>query len=160
MTLNFKEGDTVQQGQVLAEIDPRPYQLQLEQAEGQLVRAQVVIYSGPLGSSQSFEAQVKTLQAQVDEAKLRLSYATIHAPITGVVGLRMVDPGNMVHASDSTGIVVINQLQPISVVFTLSEDHLQQVLALMKTPLLVEAWNRENSTKIAGGRLTLVDNPD
>ncbi|HVO97634.1 MAG TPA: M56 family metallopeptidase [Bryobacteraceae bacterium] len=162
VSLSFKEGDFVQQGQVLAEIDPRPYQLQLEQAEGQLVREQAVIGNEFMerGGSKGFEANLKTLRAQVEEAKLRLSYATIVAPIPGVVGLRMVGPGNMVHASDSTGIVVINQLQPIGVVFTVPEDKLQVVLTRIRTTpsVPVEAWNRENSARIASGRLTAVDN--
>jgi RND family efflux transporter MFP subunit len=171
MSVNFKEGDVVQQGQVVATIDPQRYQLQLLQAEGQLARDRAHlgdfrdIYK-PMTKQQDesmvkeIEGSIKTDQAKVDEAKLQLSYTQIASPITGVAGLRLVDPGNIVHAADTTGIVIINQLKPIAVLFSVSEDRLPQVLAHMKdgVTLPVEAWSRDQRVKIATGRLTAVDN--
>ncbi len=162
LSVSFKEGDLVEAGQVLATIDPRTYEFQLAQAEGQLARDQsqrAEAMSG-LVNRQQFEGTIRTDQAVVENARLQLSYAKILAPISGVVGLRQVDAGNIVHASDPTGIVIINQLQPIAVVFTLPEDRLPQVLARMRerANLPVEAWNREQSRRIATGHLTAVDN--
>jgi membrane fusion protein, multidrug efflux system len=141
MSVNFIEGQLVHAGQLLASIDPRPYQVQLARAEAQLARNQ-------------------TDQASVDNARLQLNYAQITAPITGVAGLRLVDPGNVVRAADTTGIVVITQLQPIAVLFTIAEDRLPQVRKRLTdgATVSVEAWNRDNSVKIATGRLTAVDN--
>jgi multidrug efflux system membrane fusion protein len=171
MSVSFKEGDLVQAGQVLASIDPRPYQLQLIQAEGPLARDQAqladVRRNQNTMSKQQFdnmvaqvEASIKADQANIESAKLQLTYTQIAAPITGVAGLLMVDPGNIVHAADATGIVIINQLQPIAVLFTIPQDSLPQVLARLKegVSLPVEAWNRNNNAKIATGRLTAVDN--
>ncbi len=133
MSVSFKEGELVQAGQLLASIDPGPYEIQLAQAEGR--------------------------QADIENAKLQLAYTQIRAPMTGVAGLRLIDPGNVVHASDPTGIVIITQLQPIAVVFNLPEDRLPQVLSLTRqgASLPVEVWNSDNR-KIATGRLTAVDN--
>ncbi|HXB74374.1 MAG TPA: efflux RND transporter periplasmic adaptor subunit [Candidatus Acidoferrales bacterium] len=171
MSVSFKEGDLVQAGQVLASIDPRPYQLRLIQAEGPLARDQAqladVRRNQNTMSKQQFdnmvaqvEASIKADQANIDSAKLQLTYTQIAAPITGVAGLLMVDPGNMVHAADATGIVIINQLQPIAVLFTIPQDSLPQVLARLRegASLPVEAWNRNNNAKLATGRLTAVDN--
>jgi multidrug efflux pump subunit AcrA (membrane-fusion protein) len=169
MSVSFKEGSMVQAGQVLASIDPQPYQIKLFQAEGQLDRDQAQLTeasqrarsgTGPDSIVAQLEGSVRGDQATIDSAKLQLTYTQITAPITGVAGLRLVDPGNIVHASDTTGIVVINQIQPISVLFTIQEDILPQVLARLRegaTPP-VEAWNRDNSAKIATGRLTAADN--
>jgi RND family efflux transporter MFP subunit len=171
MSVSFKEGDLVQAGQVLASIDPRPYQLQLTEAEGQLDRDQAQLADYKLTQSTvpknqfdtrvaQFQGSIKTDQAKVDNAKLQLSYTQVAAPITGVAGLRLVDPGNVVHAADATGIVIINQLQPIAVLFNFVEDLLPQVLARFKqgASLSVEAWNRDNTVKLAIGHLTAVDN--
>jgi multidrug efflux system membrane fusion protein len=183
MSVNFNEGDQVQAGQLLASIDPRAYELQLAQAQGLFAQdqaasnaartdldrqrklaAQNVIppeaLDAPTATFAQLEARMQLGQAKVDEAKLQLSYTQIRAPITGVAGLRLVDPGNIVHAADSTGIVIISQLQPISVLFTLPEDVLPQVLARIKQSggPVVEAWNRDNSVKMATGRLTAADN--
>ena len=165
------------------EIDPRPYQVQLEQAEGQLARdqatldnarvdldrytkllAQNAIPEQQLATQKATVAQdegiVKTDQAQIDSAKLNLVYCHITAPITGSIGLRLVDPGNIVHATDTNGLVVITQIQPISVIFTVAEDDLQVVLRKLAAGqhLNVEAWDRANTTKIATGTLATVDN--
>jgi multidrug efflux pump subunit AcrA (membrane-fusion protein) len=148
MRVSFREGEMVQGGQLLASIDPGPYQIELAQAEGQLVRDQ----------AQQLEASIKNDQANIESARLRLTYTQIRAPITGVTGLRLVDPGNMVHAD--AAIVIITQLQPIAVLFTIPEDSLPAARAHLKEGegVLVEAWNRDNSVKLAIGRLTAVDN--
>ena len=147
MKVSYHEGDLVHEGDLLVEIDPRPYQVQLEQAEGQLARdqatldnarvdldryqkllAQNAIPEQQLSTQKATVAQaegvVKTDQAQIDSAKLNLVYCSIKSPITGRVGLRLVDPGNIVHASDTNGLVVITQIEPISVIFTVAEDQL------------------------------------
>jgi multidrug efflux system membrane fusion protein len=156
---------------MLAQIDPRPFQLQMSEAEGQLARDQARLAEARLAQNTTpkqqsdsqiaqVEGNIKSDQAKVDSAKLQLTYASIISPITGVAGLRLVDPGNMIRASDTTGIVVINQLQPISVVFNLGEDSLPQVLARVRggETLSAEAWDRDMARKLATGRLTAVDN--
>jgi len=183
MSVGFKEGDVVQQGQVLASIDPQPYQIELTQAEGQLaqdesalvnaridvdryrkLQAQKLVPEGELGAPMAAVAQLETRiradRANLERAKLQLTYTQIASPITGVAGLRLIDPGNVVHASDATGIVIITQVQPCAVLFTIPEDTLPQVLARLRdgANLTVEAWNRDNSVKIATGRVTAVDN--
>ena len=182
MKVDFKEGDDVKQGQQLALIDPRPYEVMLAQAEGQLARDQALLkdaeldlerYKGLIAQDaipkQQMDTQtatvgqaqgnVKTDQANIDNAKLQIVYANIIAPITGRIGLRLVDPGNIVHASDSTGLFVITQLQPISVFFTIPEDSVPQVMRKLRAnaKLTAEAWNRDNSQKLATGYLLTVD---
>ena len=181
--VNFVEGQYVKEGDSLIEIDPRPYQVQLEQAEGQLAKDQAqlrdvqvdyerykllyqegVIPKQQLDTQQAqvgtFEGAIKADQATIDNAKLQIAYAHITAPISGRVGLRLVDIGNMVHATDTNGLVVITQLQPIAVIFTLPQDQLPQVMARMKqgSPLMVEAYDRDNTAKIATGKLLTIDN--
>ncbi len=173
MSVNFKEGDLVHAGQLLASIDPRPYQIQLAQAEGlldqsqaQLQDAEMALKQGRIPRTQfvtsvvQIEAKIRTDRANVDGAKLQLTYAQVTAPITGIAGLRLVDPGNVVHAADATGIVTISQLQPIAVLFTIPEDRLNKVRARLRdgVSLPVEAWNRDNTVKIATGHVTAVDN--
>ena len=183
MKVDFKEGDNVKAGQQLALIDPRPYEVQLAQAEGQLARDQALLadakldlerYKGLMASDaipkQQLDTQtatvgqqegnVKTDMANIDNAKLQIVYANIIAPISGRIGLRLVDPGNIVHASDSNGLFVITQLQPISVFFTIPEDSVPQVMRKLRAnvKLGVEAFNRDNSQKLANGSLLTVDN--
>ncbi|HEY9140771.1 MAG TPA: efflux RND transporter periplasmic adaptor subunit, partial [Bryobacteraceae bacterium] len=189
MEVKYKEGDIVQQGAPLVEIDTRPYQAALVQAEGALLRDQALLananvdlsrYDGLLKQNAIPEQQyatqkalvaqeegvVKNDQGQIDAAKVNLVYCHIASPITGRVGLRLVDPGNIVHASDSTGLVVITQVQPISVVFTISEDKLPTVLSRYRAgqQLLVEAWDRDAGTfsdlhkRLATGMLATIDN--
>jgi RND family efflux transporter MFP subunit len=167
MSVSFKAGDSVDAGQLLATIDPRPYELQLAQAEGELAREQaefatVLNNRDRLNKEQvaQVDGTLKVAQAKVDEAKLQLSYTQIHSPITGVAGLLSVDPGNIVHATDPTGIVVINQLQPIAVLFRLSEDRVPEVTARFRkgANMPVEAWDRANARKLATGRLAGFDN--
>jgi multidrug efflux system membrane fusion protein len=181
--VNFTEGQFVHEGDALIEIDPRPYQVMLEQAEGQLAKDQAqlhdvqvdferftllynegVIPKQQLDTQQAqvgqFQGSIKADQATIDNAKLQLVYARITAPISGRVGLRLVDQGNIVHASDTTGLLVITQLQPISVIFTLPQDQLQQVLVKLRGggQLPVEAYDRDDITKIADGKLVTIDN--
>ena len=181
--VNFTEGQFVHAGDALIEIDPRPYQVQLEQAEGQLAKDQAQLHDvqvdferytllyneGVIPKQQvdtqqaqvgQFQGAIKADQATIDNAKLQLVYARITAPISGRVGLRLVDMGNIVHASDTTGLLVITQLQPISVIFTLPQDQLQQVLIKLRGggQLPVEAYDRDDLTKIADGKLATIDN--
>jgi membrane fusion protein, multidrug efflux system len=181
--INFTEGQYVKEGDSLVEIDPRPYQVQLEQAEGQLAKDQAqlkdvqvdyerfkllfqegVIPKQQLDTQQAqvgtFEGAIKADNATIDNAKLQIMYSHITAPISGRVGLRLVDIGNMVHATDTNGLLVITQLRPIATLFSLPQDQLPQVMARMKkgTPITVEAYDRDNTTKLATGKLLTIDN--
>src|SRR5271168_2692867 len=181
--VNFTEGQFVNQGDALVEIDPRPYQVMLEQAEGQLAKDQAQLHDvqvdfgryttlyneGVVPKQQvdtqeaqvgQFQGALKADQATIDNAKLQLVYSRITAPISGRVGLRLVDIGNIVHATDTTGLLVITQLQPISVIFTLPQDQLQQVLVKIRGGgvLPVQAFDRDDTTKIADGKLATIDN--
>jgi len=183
MEVLYKEGQLVNKGDPLAEIDPRPYQVMLENAEAGLLRDQanldnarvdmqryqtlVPLHAVPeqqLATQEalvkSTEGVVKTDQAQIDTAKLGLVYCHITAPISGRVGLRLVDPGNYVTPTDATGLVVITQIVPISVIFTLAEDQLPAIVKQMDAGarLRVEAYDREMKTKIAQGWLATFDN--
>jgi membrane fusion protein, multidrug efflux system len=179
----FKEGQLVSSGQLLAEIDPRPFQAQVEQARGQMARDQAqlenarldleryrTLVAGGFIAAQQVDTQaalvrqlegvVKTDQGVIDNARVQRSYCRITAPITGRLGLRQVDPGNIVHASDPNGIVVITQLQPIAVLFTIPEDALPPVLRKLTAGerLAVDAYDRELRQKLASGSLLTVDN--
>jgi multidrug efflux system membrane fusion protein len=181
--VKFKEGEFVKQGALLAVIDPRPYQVQLEQAQAQLFKDQASLrdaqlnyerYKGLLQNSgamsqqqvdtqqatvNQLEGTVRNDQATVDSAKLNLVYCHITAPVSGRIGLRLVDPGNMVHASDTNPMLVITQQQPITALFTLPEDQLPEVAKrLRKAPLEVDAYSRDDSTKLATGKLLTIDN--
>ena len=183
ISVAFKEGQLVKQNQLLAEIDPRPFQVQLTQAEGQLAKDQANLVSvkldyarfknlladGLIPQSQydaqaslvaQVEASIKTDEGLVAGARLNLTYTKITAPISGRAGLRQVDPGNMVHAADSGGIVVLTELDPIAVLFTLPEDSLQSVLKKIGggATLAVEAWDRDLKAKLEDGKLLTVDN--
>ena len=182
MQVNFREGQQVRKGDELALIDPRPYEVQLAQAEATKYKDQAnlenaqrdlqryadlykqgVIAQQQYNTQQSVVAQneglVRADDAQINNAKLNLVYCHIKSPIDGKVGLRLVDPGNMVHASDQNGLLVITQLQPIAMLFTLPEDNLQMVAQHMKgRPLEVQAWNRDDSQQIADGHLETIDN--
>jgi membrane fusion protein, multidrug efflux system len=180
--INFVEGQMVHEGDALIEIDPRPYQVMLEQAEGQLAKDQAqlrdvqvdyeryqllfkegVIPKQQLDTQQAqvgqYEGSIKADQGAIDNAKLQIVYSHITAPISGRVGLRLVDMGNIVHASDTTGLVVITQLQPIAVIFSLPQDQLSQVMSkLSGSQLPVEAYDRDDTTKVASGKLLTIDN--
>jgi len=182
MQVLFREGQFVHQGDVLVEIDPRPYQVALEQAEGQLAkdvaaqndakvdltRYQQLWQEGVIARQQldtqqatvgQYDGAIKSDQAAIDNEKLQLTYCRITSPIDGRVGLRLVDPGNIVHAADANGMIVITQVQPIAVIFTLPEDVLPQVVAQMKgRELTVDAYSRDNDAKLAEGKLLTLDN--
>lgn len=183
-SVNYTEGQFVHQGDLLAQIDPRPFQVQLQQAQGQLARDQAALANANaeynrnlqareaiaaqvLETSQStvrqFEAAVQIDQGQINSAQLQITYSRVTSPISGRVGLRLVDVGNIVHASDSTGIAVITQLQPISVLFTLPQDDIVRVVRAMKGAgdqkgLEVEAYDRDLRNKLGAGTLEALDN--
>ena len=181
--INFKEGQMVNKGDVLAVIDPRPYEAALSQAQGQLLQAQAQLKEAQIDLEryatlstqdsiskqqvdaqsalvQQYEGMEKTDSAAVDNATLNLAYCHITAPCSGRVGLRLVDQGNYVTPSDATGIVILTQIQPISVVFPLAEDNIPAVLKRMKSgaAVSVDAYSRDDSAKVASGELSTVDN--
>jgi multidrug efflux system membrane fusion protein len=183
MQVNFQEGQQVKSGDLLAVIDPRPYQVALEQAQAAQFRDQASLrdarlnyerFKGLLQSSGAMSQQqvdtqqatvdqldgtVRNDQAAVDSAKLNLVYCHITAPVSGRIGLRLVDPGNIVHAADTNAMFVITQLQPIAVLFTLPEDNLQTVSHRMAGGTLeVDAFSRDDQTKLASGKLLTIDN--
>lgn len=178
----FKEGQEVKQGDLLAVIDPRPYEVALAQAQATLYKDQSALkdaklnmdrfaglvkdgvipqqqYDTQVAQAGQLEGAVRADQAQVDNSKLNLTYTRITAPISGRVGLKQVDIGNMVHAADANGLVVITQLQPIAVIFTLPEDNLPPVTQHMRNgQLQVEAYSRDDQNKLATGKLLTIDN--
>jgi multidrug efflux system membrane fusion protein len=179
----FKEGQHVNKGQLLAVIDPRPFEVQLSQAQAALFRDQALLRdarlnyqrfkgllqeSGAMSQQQvdtqaslvnQYEGTVRNDQAQIENAKLQLTYCHITSPIEGRIGLRLVDPGNIVHASDANPMLVVTQLQPITVIFTLPEDQLPKVAKRMRNGVLpVEAYSRDNQTKLDTGKLLTIDN--
>ena len=168
ISTNFKEGETVQAGQVLAIIDPRPYKLELEQAEAQVARDQAQITEVENALPRSDAAAVAQLrlrlandQSTVRAMKNQLALTQIAAPISGVAGLRQIDAGNIVRAAaDAPAIVTITQLRPIAVVFSLAEDQLPLVRERVNKgeSLTAEAWDRSSTRKIATGHLTAIDN--
>jgi membrane fusion protein, multidrug efflux system len=183
MKVDFNEGDSVKEGQVLAEIDPRPYQVQLDIATATLAHDQALLDNAKVDQKRyvelvktdaipgqqldtqnalvaQYEGTIKQDNANIENAKLQLVYAKVTAPITGVVGLRLVDPGNIVHASDSNGMITIAQLQPIAVLFTVPEDSLPAVVQKLRggAHLPADAYNRDNSKKLASGTLVTLDN--
>ena len=183
MSVNYREGQMVKQGDLLAEIDSRPFQAQLEQAQGQYQRDKALLenanvdlnryqlaYSKNAIPKQQLDTQVATVhqyegvvqidQGQIDNAKVQLTYCRITSPITGRVGLRLVDPGNIVHASDANGMLVITQLQPINVLFSVAEDYLPQIREQLRrgNRLTVDAFDRTQQTKLSSGALLTFDN--
>src|SRR6266481_224471 len=183
ISVAFKEGQFVHEGDLLAQIDPRPFQVQLEQAMGQLAKDQaqrrdaevnlerfkLLFKEGVIPQQQldtqaalvgQFDGAIVSDQAQINNAKLQLTYSHITAPISGRVGLRLVDAGNIVHASDTNGLLVITQLQPISVIFSLPQDQLPVVNGKLRSgaQLVVDAYDRDDTAKIASGKLQTIDN--
>ncbi len=183
LSVAYREGQVVRRGDLLAQLDPRPFQVQMMQAQGQLAKDEATLanaqvdlkrYEALLAEDsiprqqldtqvalvKQLEATLESDRAQVENAKLNLVYCRISAPIAGRVGLRLVDPGNIVHASDPNGLVVITQLAPIAVVFTIPADQLSPVSAQMRAgrSLAVEAWDRDLRRRVATGTLEAVDN--
>src|SRR5262245_24376220 len=168
VSVNYREGQVVRKGDVLAQIDPRPFEVQLHQAEGQRAKDEATLKNAQLDLEryrvllaedsiprQQLDTQVATVDqlqatlrtdpAQIESPTLNLTYSRITAPISGRVGLRLVDPGNIVHAADPNGLVVITQLEPIAVVFTIAADQLPPVMTRLRAGnhLPVEAWDRD-----------------
>jgi multidrug efflux system membrane fusion protein len=183
LSVNVREGQQVHQGDLLAVIDPRPYQAALDQAKGQLTKDEAAadyakseatrysaLYDAGVVSKESQQTQVSSAgqsqgslaadRAAIEAAKVNLIYTRITSPINGIVGLRQVDAGNIVHANDTTGLLVVTQLQPITVIFTLPEDQLPPVLKLLHSghSLAVQAFDRAQSTQLATGTVLTVDN--
>jgi multidrug efflux system membrane fusion protein len=183
MEVRFREGQNVAKGDLLAVIDPRPFQVLLNQAEGVMARDREILNNAridlqrykqlwqqdsiPKQQYDTQEAQVRQLEAsvrvdqgQIDSARLQLTYSRITAPTSGRVGLRQVDPGNIVRATDVNGVVTITQLQPISVIFPIPEDNLPKLMAKVKgrQRLAVDAYDREQKQKLANGTLLTLDN--
>jgi multidrug efflux system membrane fusion protein len=178
----FIEGQKVKRGEPLAQIDPRPFQIQLHQAEGalardtsqlqdnkinferyQTLRDQKLIAQQQVDDARAamgqFAGAIEIDKAAIEQARLNLDYARITSPLDGVTGVRQVDPGNIVHSADATGIVLITQLDPIAVLFTLPEDNLPAVMdELAQHPLKVEAWSRDGAKQLAEGTVGLIDN--
>ncbi|MCL2760475.1 MAG: MdtA/MuxA family multidrug efflux RND transporter periplasmic adaptor subunit [Desulfuromonadales bacterium] len=183
MEIHFKEGQYVQKGALLALIDPRPFQVQLTQAQGQLMRDQQQLSNARLDLQRykqlwsqdsipkqqldtqvalvgQLEGVVKTDKGAVDSAKLQLIYCRITAPVSGQVGLRQVDLGNIIHTTDTNGVVVITQVSPMTVIFPIPEDSLSQVLSKFRgnAKIVVDAFDRENKQKLSTGVLQSIDN--
>jgi multidrug efflux system membrane fusion protein len=178
----FTEGQIVKKDDLLVEIDPRPFQVQLEQADAtkardvallqnalidqaryKILNAQEAIpkqqFDTQIATVQQYEATVKSDQANIDNAKLQLVYSKITSPLTGRIGLRLVDQGNIIHATDTNGLVVITQLQPIAVLFNIAEDSLPVVRKKMQGGTLrIDAYDRDSKKKLAQGKLLTIDN--
>jgi membrane fusion protein, multidrug efflux system len=178
----FREGQAVKKGEALAQIDPRPFRAQLHQAEGALARDLALLANARLNvardrrlvaqkfiaqqqldtdiaTANQLEGTVQIDRAAIETARLNLDYARIVSPVDGVTGVRIVDPGNLVHANDANGIVVVTQLDPISVLFTLPQDELPRLSAEMERgKLRVQAFNRDGATLLGEGELLLIDN--
>jgi membrane fusion protein, multidrug efflux system len=181
-TVDFQEGQSVKKGDLLAQIDPRTYQAQLDQAEATLGRDQNHLDNAQLNlnriaplAKEGFAAQeqlagqqaavaelqntIKADQAAIANAKAQLSYTSLVAPFDGVTGIRLIDVGNIIHPTDPNGLVVVTQVQPISAIFTLATTDIQEVQdALAKGPLQVIAFSQDDKTRLDTGRLLLVDN--
>ncbi len=181
--VHFEEGQFVKEGALLAEIDPRAFQVQLAQTQGQLIRDEALLANARLDLERyqtlfaqdsiarqqvdtqaslvrQYEGAVRVDRSQVENARLQLAYTRITAPVSGRLGLRLVDPGNIVHSSDQNGLVVITQLQPVAVVFTVPQDSVPAVLKRMAVGerIPVDTWDREQRTKLAQGNLASADN--
>jgi multidrug efflux system membrane fusion protein len=183
LEVNFREGQAVKKGQLLLEIDPRPYQAALDQAIGTLAKDEAnlknmqaeaerytALYQAGVVSKEQQQLEVsnqgqaagsiKSDEAAIEAARVNLGYTKIYSPIDGIVGLRQVDPGNIVNAGSTTGLVVITQVHPIAIIFTLPEDQIPQVRQAMRggKKLVVEAYDRTDAHKIAAGTLLTIDN--
>jgi multidrug efflux system membrane fusion protein len=183
LQVQFQEGQLVKSGELLAQIDPKPFEVALQQANGQLARDQAQLTNARIDLERyqtllkqdsiaqqqvdtqaalvrQFEGTIEADRGAVENAKLNLSWTRITAPLGGRTGLRLVDPGNMVHTTDANGIVVITQVQPINVLYAIPEDKLAQVLKRTRAgdTLLADAYDRDGKVKLASGKLLTVDN--
>ena len=183
MRVLFREGQRVREGELLVEIDPRPFQAALTQFEGQMARDQALLANARIDLDRyrvllaqdsiakqlvdtqealvrQFEGTLKIDQGQADNARLQLTYSRVTAPIAGHLGLRQVDAGNIVRASDTNGLVVITQLQPITVIYTIPQDNLQVALKRGQSGerVPVDAYDRDQKVKLASGALLTIDN--
>jgi membrane fusion protein, multidrug efflux system len=182
VAVNFREGQEVKKGDLLVVVDPRPFEVAVAQAEANLAKDQAslkdaqvnlerfkTLYQSGVISKQQLDTQdslvgqlqgaIGSDQAAVANAKLNLTYTRITAPISGRVGLRLVDPGNIVHAADPNGLLLLTQMHPIAVIFTLPEDQLATVAQHMRSGALpVDAYSRDDQTKLASGKLLTIDN--
>ncbi|MEO6772194.1 MAG: efflux RND transporter periplasmic adaptor subunit, partial [Kofleriaceae bacterium] len=180
--VKFKEGQVVKKGDVIAQIDPRPFTVQLHNAEGALARDQAQLTAAradyerqtnlhdqnlvaqnavdaAAGTLGNYEGAVKIDRAAIESAKLQLDYAAVKAPLEGITGIRLVDAGNLVHATDATGLVVITEIDPAAVIFTLPQDRLTEIShALAAGRVDVEIYDRDGATGIGKGTLTVLDN--
>ena len=180
-TVGFTEGQLVHADDLLVQLDPRPFQVQLTQAEGNYAKDVALLKNAQLDLERDqiavsaisrqqldtqkalvaqYEGAVKSDQGVIDNAQLQLVYSKVTSPITGRIGLRLVDLGNIVHATDTTGIAVITQLQPITVIFSLPQDDLPQIMKAISSGAApsVEAYDRDNLTKLAAGKFLAIDN--
>ena len=182
VSVSFREGQTVRRGELLAQIDPRPFLIQLHAAQAARARDEAQLHEARLNLDRyhrlgaegiipqqqlddqkalaiQLAATVRTDQAQIEQARLQLEYSRIVSPIDGITGVRQVDPGNLVHVGDATGIVVVTQIDPISVLFTLpQDDHLRVLKQLQLAPIPVDAYSRDGATLLESGTLTVMDN--
>ena len=180
--VRFQEGKPVKRGDVLAQIDPRPFQAQLDQAQGALLRDEAQLRVARLNverdkrlvdqnliaqqqldtdtaTAGQLEGAVRIDEATIESARLNLDYARITSPVDGITGIRAVDPGNVVHATDAGGIVVVTQLDPVGVIFSLPQDDLVPIAQHQgANPLPVDVFSRDGSTRLGHGTLELVDN--
>jgi len=183
MSVAFREGQNVKAGDLLAQIDPRPFEVMLTQANGQMARDQAQLKNAQVDLERyqtllaqdsisrqqvdtqaalvrQFQGAVESDKGAIDNARLQLTYARITAPISGRVGLRQVDPGNIVHASDSNGVVTITQVQPVTVIYPVPEDNVPRIVKRMQTAqsVPVDAFDRGGKTRLATGKMLTIDN--
>ena len=179
--ISFQEGQQVKKGDLLARIDPRPFTIQLHQAQAALARDQAqaknaqvnlarysALHEQGLATQEQLDDQratadqlagtIKSDQAQIENAQLQLAYTEVRSPVDGVTGVRLVDQGNVVHAADANGIVVVTQLDPMAIVFTLPQDNLPQINREIAGGLQIEAYSRDGDRLLGRGKLSLVDN--
>ncbi|HEX4522535.1 MAG TPA: MdtA/MuxA family multidrug efflux RND transporter periplasmic adaptor subunit [Casimicrobiaceae bacterium] len=183
LSVAFREGQNVKAGDLLAQIDPRPFEVMLTQANGQMARDQAQLKNAQVDLERyqtllaqdsisrqqvdtqaalvrQFQGAIESDKGAIDNARLQITYARVTAPINGRVGLRQVDPGNIVHASDSNGLVTITQVQPVTVIYPVPEDNVPRIVKRMQTTqsIAVDAFDRGGRTKLATGKLLTIDN--